>query len=176
MKIIMVSIICSFVCAKCFAQRPKIFLTYLSGGYSQTVYDRTKQNNLWGIEAGIQTTYNGTGGFKPTIELTYIPVLLNDYVYRMNADGSEIPAVGSVLNLFAGTAFYPVKNLFVAFAPGLGFISGRILPAIKPSIGLHFPKNKRWVAKAAFTNIFNRDKVTKADFGSLSFSLGIKLF
>jgi hypothetical protein len=47
---------------------------------------------------------------------------------------------------------------------------------VKPSFGFYFSKNQRWTGKVSYINVFNRDKTTKEDFGSISLAIGLKLF
>lgn len=81
-----------------------------------------------------------------------------------------------MVNLFIGSSFQPTQNFFLLFVAGPGFINGQTLFGIKPSIGFYFSKNQRWTGKLSYINIFNQDKVTKEDFGTISFAIGVKLF
>jgi len=84
--------------------------------------------------------------------------------------------VGGMVDLFVGTSFHPTKNIYLSFTAGPSFINERILLGIKPSFGFYFSKNQRWTGKISYINIFNRDEITKEDFGSISFAIGVKLF
>ena len=163
-----------FLLTQAFGQ--KKITTCLSVDYNKTISDVTIGNNPSGIGLGLQTFFNTKTKFKPTIELTADTYLEDDKVFRINADGTPMNDVRGMVNLFAGTSFFPVKNVFLSFVAGPSFISGQTLLGIKPSLGFYFSKTKRWTVKVSYINIFDRDKVTMKDFGSLNFAIGLKLF
>jgi hypothetical protein len=139
------------------------------------MYDVTKGNNPWGIGLGLQTFLNNATKFKPTIEVTGDIYLENDDVFWTNS-GIEINDVRGMVNLFIGTSFNPTQNIYLSFVGGPSFIRGQTFLGIKPSFGFYFPKSQKWIGKISYINIFNRDKTTKQDFGSLSLAIGLKLF
>ena len=147
--------------------------------YNKTIYDWTKGNNPWGIGFGLQTFLNTKTKFKPTIELTGDIYLEDDKVLRLNPEGS-VPTnyndVRGMVNLFVGTSYNPTQDIYVSFVAGPSFINGQTLLGIKPSFGFYFSKSQKWTGKISYINIFNRDKPTKKDFGSLSLAIGLKLF
>ena len=177
-KIIMTFLLC-LILAKNFGQSQKKLLTYLFTQYNNTLYDITKGNNPWGVGLGLQTFFNNWTKFKPTIELTGDIYLEDDKTLRLNTDGT-VPAnyndVRGMINLFIGTSFHPTKKIYLSFVAGPSFISGQTMLGIKPSIGFYFSKSQKWTGKVSYINIFNRDKITKEDFGSLSLAIGLKLF
>ena len=162
-----------------FGQSSKTITTYLLTQYNKTVHDRTAGNNPWGIGLGIQSFYNNSTRFKPTIEITGDIYLEDDKVLRLDPDGT-IPNsyndVRGMINIFAGTSFQVTKGTYVSFLAGPGFISGQTLLGIKPSFGFYFSASKKWTGKISYINIFDRDKITKQDFGSISFAIGLRLF
>ena len=81
-----------------------------------------------------------------------------------------------MVNLFIGSSFRLTQSIYLSFIAGPSFISGQTLLGIKPSIGFYFSKFHRWTDKLSYINIFNRDKATQEDFGSVSFAIGVKLF
>ena len=94
----------------------------------------------------------------------------------MHAQNEALESVNEVINIFAGTCYYPIRAAYLSFTAGPSFINGKTLLGIKPSLGAHFSKNKKWMAKVSYINIFNRGKIEKEDFGSISLSLGLKIF
>jgi hypothetical protein len=113
------------------------------------------------------------------IEFTADAYLANDKVLRTNADSVSPKAyqgVGSMINLFIGYSFHPTKDFYLSFSGGPSFISGTTRLGIKPSVGIYFSKTKKWMAKLSYINIFEREKITKKDFGSYSLAMGYKLF
>jgi hypothetical protein len=163
-----------FTCS--FGQKQKILSTYLTLQFSQTLYDIAKPNNPWGIGLGLQTFLNTKTKFKATIELTGDVYLADDKVLRTDINGFEIKSIPAMVNLFVGGSFNPVKFIYLSVVGGPGFINGQTLFGIKPSVGFYFPGSKKWAAKISYLNLFNRDKATKKDFGSLSVAVGLKLF
>jgi len=174
-KVITAFFLC-FIVTNLFAQAQRKVSTYLQANYNQTLKDITIGNNPWGIGIGLQTFINTKTFFKPTIELTGDVYLMNDKVYRMYADGTQIPTVEAMINLFAGTSFSATQNLYFSVVGGPSFIHEQTLFGIKPSVGFYFSKSKRGTAKFSYINIFRRDRLTKQDFNSVCLSLGFKLF
>ena len=170
------TVLLCFILAPTFGQSQRKLSTYLLTSYNKTIYDGTIGNNPWGVGLGLQTIFNNKIKFKPTIELTGDIYLEDDKVYRTYLDGTEIQDVRSLANLFIGSSFYPTKNVYLSFLAGPSFINGQTLLGVKSSFGFYFSSNQKWTGKISYINIFNRDKRTKEDFGSLSFSIGIKLF
>jgi hypothetical protein len=165
-----------FSLTQAFGQKQKKVSTYLLTQYNKTIYDPTIGNNPWGIGLGLQAFVNNKSKFKPTIELTGDAYLADDKVLRLNSTGSPIKDVRGMVNLFFGSSYHPTKNIYVSFVTGQSFVSRRILLGIKPSVGFYFSKTQRWTAKISYINIFNRDKASKKDFGSISLAVGLKLF
>ncbi|MFL5787698.1 MAG: hypothetical protein ACJ748_06575, partial [Flavisolibacter sp.] len=113
---------------------------------------------------------------KPTIELTGDLYLENDKVLRLYSNGTEINDVRGMVNLFAGITYNPIRNGFFSILAGPSLINGNTYFGVKPSIGFYFSENKRWAGKLSYINVFNRDKVLKADFGTISIAVGIRVF
>lgn len=174
-KIIITFLLC-FILTQTFGQTPKKVTTYLLIQYNKTIYDRTIPNNPWGVGTGLQTFFLNKTKFKLTIELTGDIYLEDDKVLRTNSNGTEIVTVRGMVNLFLGASFHPTQSIYLSFLAGPSFVSGQTLLGVKPSFGFYFAKNKRWTGKVSYINVFNRDKTTKEDFGSLSLAIGLNLF
>ena len=177
-KIISTFLLC-FILAQAFGQAQRKIATYLFAEYNKTIYDETLGNNPWALGLGLQTFFNNKTKFKPTIELTGDIYLEDDKVLRYNPDSSIQTTnndVRGMVNLFVGSSFHPAQNVYISFVAGPSFISGHTFLGIKPSLGFYFSKSQKWTGKISYINIFNRDKRTKEDFGSLSLAIGLKLF
>lgn len=177
MKTITTFLLC-FILTQTFAQTQRTISAYLLTQNNLTVYDYTLGNNPWGIGLGLQTFFNNSTRFKPTIEITGDVYLPSDKVLRLNPDGT-IPtsdnSVCGMVNVFAGTSFHPTKSVYLSFVAGPSFINKAAL-GIKPSFGFYFSKSQKWTGKVSYINVFDRYKATKDDFGSLSVAIGLKLF
>jgi hypothetical protein len=177
-KIVLIFLLC-FLLIRTFGQNQKKVAGYFLAQYNKTIYDRTLGNNPSGVGLGLQTFFNNKTRFKPTIELTGDIYLEDDKVLRLNPDGT-IPTknndVRGMVSIFIGSSYLLAQNIYLSFVAGPGFINGQTLLSIKPSFGFYFSKNQRWTGKISYINIFNRDKTTKEDFGSISFAIGVKLF
>ena len=165
-----------FLLIQTFGQTQKKAATYLLAQYNKTIYDRTLGNNPSGVGLGFQTFFNNKTKFKPTIELTGDIYLEDDKIFRTDINGTPVSEVPGMVDLFIGSSFHPTQNIYLSFVAGPGFIGSQILLGIKPSVGFYFSKNQRWTGKLSYINIFNQDKVTKEDFGTISFAIGVKLF
>jgi hypothetical protein len=170
------TLLVSFIVLTLSAQKQRKISSYLNVQFNTTLQDATIGNNPWGAGIGLQTFFKNKTTFKPTIELTGAIYLADDKVYRMNADGTPIDDIESMVNLFAGTTFTATQNIYFSIVGGPSFINEQTLLGIKPSVGFYFTKSKRGTANISYINIFNRDRVTKQDFGSVCLSLGFKLF
>jgi len=179
MKKLIPTFLFCFLLTQVFGQTSRKLSFYVFANYNNTLYDYTVGNNPWGVGLELQAFLNNKTKFKPTIELTADTYLEDNKVLRLNPDGS-IPnddnAVEGMVNLFAGASFYFNQIVYVSFVAGPGFISGQTFLGIKPSFGFYFSKAQRWTGKISYINIFNRTKVVNDDFGSLSLSIGLKLF
>jgi hypothetical protein len=174
-KIIITSFL-FFIFTESFGQTQRRISSYVHAQYNKTIYDRTLDNNPWGMGLGLQLFLNNNSKFKPTIDLTADAYLEDDKIFRTNSDGTEIVDVGGMVNVFAGASFQPAKKIYLSLVAGPSFIGKKTLLGIKPSFGFYFSQNQRWVGKISYINVFRRDKTTKEDFSSISFSLGIRLF
>lgn len=174
-KMLTTSLLC-FILVQSFSQAQRKPVTYLMGEYNNTLYDRTKGNNPWGMGVGLQLFFNKTSKLKPTIDLTADAYLENDKVLRLNPDNTPVNDVGGMVNVFTGLSYHPVKTGYVSVVAGPSFIHGQTLLGLKPSLGFYFSGSKKCTAKISYINVFRRDKITKQDFRSISLSLGIRLF
>jgi hypothetical protein len=159
-----------------YSQAEKKISVYLLTQYNKTIVDQTKGNNPWGVGLGLQALFNNHTKFKPTVELTGDVYLENDKVGRLYSDGTDLPEVGAMTNLFAGASFFPSGNIYLSFLAGPSFINGETLFGIKPSLGFYFSKSKKWTFTASYINIFNRGYATGEDFGSISLAIGFRVF
>lgn len=179
MKKLIPTFLFCFLLTQVFSQTKRKVSSYLFANYNNTFYDYTIGNNPRGAGLGLQAYLNNKTTFKPTIEFTADIYLEDNKVLRLNPDGS-IPkddnAVHGLVNLFVGSSFHPTQSIYISFLAGPGFISGQTFLGIKPSFGVYFSKTQRWTGKVSYINIFNRTNVVNEDFGSLSLSIGLKLF
>jgi hypothetical protein len=179
MQKVITTLILFFTVTQTFAQHQRMLSTYLLTQYNKTLYDRTIGNNPWGVGFGLQSILNSKSKFKPTIELTADIYLEDDKVLILNPDGStptNYNDVRGMVNLFIGTTFKPIRSVYLSFVAGPSFISGQTMLGIKPSFGFYFSKTQKWTGKISYINIFDREKTTKEDFGSVSLGLGLILF
>ena len=176
MRKIITAFLACFILTGAFAQSQNKISAYLQAQYSKTIYDRTAGNNPWGMGTGLQLFLGTRSKFKPTIDFTADAYLEDDKVLRINPDDTPAEDIGGVFNLFAGVAYHSSKTVYFSIVGGPSFVNGRTLPALKPSFGFYFSETKKWTGKISYTNVFNRDELTKEDFGSISFSIGCRLF
>ena len=176
MKKIAYLFISSFITMQLAAQTEKRLTTYLQVSYTNTIHDQTLGNNPLGIGLGLQTFINTKTIFQPTIEITGDIYLADDKIFRTTTDGVPLNDVGSMVNIFAGTAVNPAKNMYLSFVAGPSFTGGQTLLGIKPSVGFYFSNNHKWMGKFSYINIFNRGEIVKENFSSISIAIGTKLF
>ena len=125
---------------------------------------------------GLQAFLNASSKVKPTIDFTADAYLEDDKVLRLNPDDTPMEDIGGMVNLFVGASFHPADKVYLSFVTGPSFINGQTLLGVKPSFGFYFSPTRKWTGKISYINIFNRDKITNEDFGSISLSAGVKLF
>jgi hypothetical protein len=174
-KIITTFLLC-FILTQSFAQTQQKVSIYLLGQYNKTIYDKTKGNNPWGMGLGLQLFFHNNSRFKPTADLTADAYLEDDKVLRLNSNGTPINDIGGMVNLFVGASYHLTHIFYLSVVAGPSFGSGRTLLGIKPSLGFYFSDHQKWTGKLSYINVFNRDKATKEDFSSISFTLGVELF
>ena len=165
-----------FVLTQLVGQTQRKVSVYLQGQFNATLYDRTIGNNPWGAGLGLQAYLNNSSRVKPTLDFTADAYLADDKVLRLNPDDTPIDDVSDMKNLFAGASYHVTNTVYLSFVAGPSFIGSQTLLGIKPSFGFYFSPAQKWTGKISYINIFNRDKRTNEDFGSVSFSLGVRLF
>ena len=176
MKKLFPSVLLCFLLIQVSAQVQRKVSVYLFAQYNNTIYDVTTGNNPWGIGPGLQAFFNNKTKFKPTIEFTSDTYLEDDKVLGLTTNGKPMQDLGSMVNFFVGSSYHPAQTIHFSLTAGPSFINGSTYFGIKPSFGFHFSNNQRWAGKLSFINIFNRGELTKKDFGSISFAIGLKLF
>lgn len=176
MKKLITTFLLCFILTQSFSQTKRNVSSYLQGQYNNTINDRTMGNNPWGMGLGLQLFFNNQSKFKPTTDLTADVYLYDDKVLRLNSDGTSTNPIRGMVNVFAGASYHATNNFYVSLVAGPSFVSGQTLLGLKPSLGLYFSKNQRLTGKVSYINVFNRDKITEEDFGSISLSVGVKLF
>lgn len=174
-KLIPTFLLC-FLLTQLFGQTQRKVSSYLFANYNKTITGATLGNNPSGVGLGLQAFFNNKTKFKPTVEITGDVYLEDDKVYRTDLNGTPLNDVPGMVNIFIGSIFQPTQNFFLSVTGGPSFIEGETLFGIKPSIGFYFSKSQRWVGKISYINVFNQDKITNEDFGSISFAVGLKLF
>ena len=176
MRFILLIMICCLVLSDSFGQSDKSISGYLQADYNHTLYDQTKGNNPSGAGLGILVLYNKNKRIKPAVELSAAFYPGDDKVLRLDPNGEHYEEVPFMINLFAGAMIQPGRRIYISFLGGPSFIGGQTFAGIKPSLGFYFSENQRWSGKVSFINIFNRTSTPRRDFGSISFSLGLRIF
>jgi hypothetical protein len=176
MRKLITNIFLCFFLTQTFGQSQKKLFVFLQTQLNLTMFDRTAGNNPWGAGLGTTVLFNNKTKFKTSIEFTADTYIDDNKVAKLNPDGKIAEDLGNMFNLFGGISYYPTQKIFFSFAAGPSFINQRTLFGIKPSFCVNFSKNNKWTSKISFINIFNRDKATKEDFGTISLSIGRRLF
>jgi hypothetical protein len=164
-----------FTSINCFGQTEGKLSTFLSFQANKTLSDRTKTNNSGGVGLGLQSSFNTGTWFKPTLEINADLFAGTKELY-VTENGKTIESKSGMLNLYAGPTFHPTERLFLATTVGASIYNSEAHLGIRPSIGYHLSKNKRWMTKASYTNVFQKDEISNESFSYLSFALAIKLF
>ena len=164
-----------FTSVNCFGQMEAKLSTFLSFQANRTVSDRTITNNSGGVGIGLQTSFNTGTWIKPTLEINADLFAGTKELY-VNENGKTIASKSGILGLYAGPIFHPTERLFLITTVGASIYNNEAHLGIRPSIGYHLSKNKRWITKASYTNVFQKDEISNESFSYLSFALTIKIF
>jgi hypothetical protein len=164
------------IISDCFCQKQHKISSFIEGQYFNTIYDKTLGNNPWGIGIGIQTFLNNNSLIHPVIEISAVTYLENDKVLRLNPNGSEIENINSMVTLFAGAGIHSGQLINFSILTGPAVINSSIYLGVKPAICVNLSKKQKTIATISYINVFNRIKNLNSDFGSISVSLGLKLF
>lgn len=175
MKKLIIYVFTLLLCMNLFAQKEKKTLLFIQPSFSQTLADRTKGNNIYGIGLGLQWTIQTKTKFSPTMNVTDNFIFLDDKVYRTNSNGTQMKSIQNVFKLFIGTNYDLTKHLYLSFLAGPGFINEEILLGISPSLGFYISKTKRFTTNISYTNILNRNSGEKENYISLNFSTGLRI-
>ncbi len=173
---ILAAIVLCLMVKQSFGQEQRKTALYLQGQYNQTLYDVTRLNNPRGMGLGLQLFLPHTPVLKSTIDLTADAYLGGYKVMYLDADGAGINDIGSMINFFAGGAYQPTRSVYLSFVGGPSFLGGVVKLGVKPAVGFYLSSNQKWMGKLAYINIFNRENKIKEDFGSVSLSLGVRLY
>lgn len=149
---------------------------YVQAQYNQTLYDRTKGNNPWGMGLGAMVFRKASSSVRLMAELSTDYTFVDDKVLRLYQDGTPVPVVRGNISLYAGLAFRPVSRVAISFTAGPSLVSGGVFAGIRPSLLVYLSKNQKWVTRLAYTNIFNRDRRGGQDFGVVSAGVGVRVF
>ncbi len=175
MQKISTALLLCFVLTCSFGQTQRKVSTNLLLQYTNTIYDQTLGNNPWGIGLAVETFFNTHTKFKPAVEFSGSIYLEDDKVLRVK-NGKELERADGFVNLFGGASYHPSESVYLSFLLGPAFMNGETLLGIKPSLGFYFAKNKKWIGKVSYINIFKRGNANKENFSSVSFAVGLKLF
>ncbi len=176
MRRLSITLLLFCILANCFGQKPKKITAYLSGQYTNTLHDFTKENNPWGIGLDLQVIGYPQGIISPIVEVSFDRYLMSYKVLKVYADGTPVPSVSQMTNVLAGISVNLPANIYVSAAAGPSFIDGEAFFGIKPSVGVFLSSSKRWNVRVSYIHIYKREKRFEKDFTSLSYSLGIRLF
>jgi hypothetical protein len=149
---------------------------WLQGQVSRTLYDHTLGNNPWGLGLGFQAFWPEASKWRLTMDFTADFYPGGDKVLRLNPDESPRRELGAVANLFGGVSFHPNERVFLSLVAGESIIHNQTYLGIKPSLGYYFSSRQNWLGKISYTNIFDRGYNRRDDFGSLTVSVGLRLF
>jgi hypothetical protein len=155
------------------AQRHASFFLSFQG--NKTTNDRTLSNNSGGIGFGLQGFLNTKTVFRPTIEING-DLFAGTKELHMTTDGRIIEGKSEVVSLYAGPSFHLAERLLISATAGTSFYNKKTHLGVRPSVGLLLSKNKKWMAKAAYTAIFQRDAISNERFAYASFGIAGKLF
>src|SRR5690606_22901894 len=127
-----------------------------------------------------QSFLNTNSKFKPTLDISadfyfinevsealLIPPPLQDALPR---DSS----IDYVIGVLAGYSYQFTDRFFATILGGMNLIDGKYYPGMKASIKYHFSTDQKFIVGVSFSNVFNR--INKQDFGSVTLSLGRRIF
>ncbi|MGB8195239.1 MAG: hypothetical protein WCF67_25100 [Chitinophagaceae bacterium] len=164
-----------FIATNCLGQVDRKVSAFLSLQANKTIYDRTRTNNSAGIGLGLQVQVNSGTQVKPVIELNGDLFGGTKELY-IDDSGAPVDSKEDVVGVYAGPLLQASERLFFSATLGTSIYNSKAHFGIRPSIGIYPSKSKKWMAKASFTNIFQRDAISNQGFGYLSLAVGIKLF
>lgn len=148
---------------------------YAGVQYTTTINDVVKENNPWGAGVNATLFIKAHCFIKPVIELSS-DVYLEDKKVLTVQNGKNVERVNSVTSLSGGLAYFPSQRFFVALTGGAALVNKNIEPLVKPGIGFMLDKSNKFLVKASYNHIFNRENVIDENFASVSIGVGVKIF
>lgn len=139
-----------------------------------TAYDRTVNNNYAGLGLGLQTIIGKSPKIRAIVEVNG-DLFAGTKMLYVTADEKPIKGKTAVLGFYGGALLQVTPYLFVAGAVGTSIYNSRAHLGLRPSIGLFPFGNRKWLIRTSFTNVLQRDEISNASFGYLSFSVALKL-
>ncbi|HEY0039761.1 MAG TPA: hypothetical protein VGB71_03810 [Flavisolibacter sp.] len=163
-----------FIATNSFSQDGRRVSVFLSFQANTTLYDRTASNNSGGVGLGLQTTLNTKTFVRPTLEINGNIFGGTKELY-LTADGKPIYGKSGVLSIHGGPFIQLSDRFFFAATVGSHFYNDDVHFSARPSVGVYPTKGRKWTLKTSFTNVFQRDEISKESFGYLSFAIALKL-
>ncbi|HYC28749.1 MAG TPA: hypothetical protein VEB42_08030 [Chitinophagaceae bacterium] len=159
----------------CFSQADRKLSTFLAFQVHHTLYDWTIQNNKGGFGLALQTHLNTKTPVRPMLEINADFFMGNKIAY-LTTDGKFIDGKSGVMGVYAGPQLQLKERVLIAATMGASLFHGQPHFGIRPSLASYLGANKRWMAKASFTNVFQGNDFSHEDFGYISFALGLRLY
>ena len=159
----------------CFSQANRKVSTFVSFGANKTLYDRTITNNKGGPGFGLQTVVNTKTFITPLLEINADLFAGTKELY-LTTGGKPIESKSDVLSMYVGPMFGVTKRLFISTTIGTSLYNNKAHFGLRPSVGFYPSQSRKWTTRVSYTNVFQRDAISKESFGYLSVAVGIKLF
>lgn len=158
-----------------FAQKNTAF--YLQARTNATLHDRTLANNRRSVGVGFQFYMNNNGNISPVISLSRDLFLFNHRADFQHTDGTWLDDMNNMTFLSAGVSCRISEGTSFSFTAGPALTNNAdVSVGFKPSFDFYFPQNRNWKANLAYEHIFNREPVSKRDFGGVSAGIAFRLF
>ena len=164
---------CLLLPIACYSQVEKKLSLFALGQGHRTLYDSKffmRKTAIAGL--GVQGFLHTKSGIRPTLEL--------------NADLCTTPQIGPadeplepkriiIPGLYLGYSLPFTEMAFITVSLGTNVYSNKAHFGLRPSVGVYLSRVKNWMARAALTSLFQKDRYADTnDFGYLSLGLGFK--
>ena len=158
----------------CFGSPRKLLSTFVLFQVDHTREDRTLSNNKNGFGIGMLTCLNATAWFRPVLEIN-ADNFYGTKELRITPDGTHIDSKSGVISAYIGPSVCLVKRIIIAATAGPSFYNKKVHYGFRPSVGVYPLNNRKWILKASYTSIYQKDKISNENFGYYSFALAFKL-
>lgn len=157
------------------AQNKSTINTYLHGQAGFVPYGLFSGFTGGGFGVALQATYQLKSKLKPQVDVSANLFSINKILFVFE-NGETTGPKQSVITIFGGVNYEPLKHFELAFSAGPAFDDDSIDLGIKPYVAYYLGRKKIVKVHTSLTHLFSPNQYSKQNSGVFNAGLAIKLF